>query len=131
MKVLQETAESRLLNTLFIVEATSFEVQCLWADHASDSQLRRFAPRHWEQVNPGWSITVGQLNSRLICISTSWARIDGQLVMFWEATSQLVDMLLVEKWLAENFKGKWGGGRDATTNAQNFHHCLHAIDDQL
>lgn len=125
-----ETAESRLAKTLFVVEATSFETQCLWAENAKDSSCRRFTPRQWEQVNPGWLVTVGELDSRPICVSMSWSRIDGHLVMFWEATSQVVDTVQIEKWLSQHFAGKWDNGtRQATTNAMNFHHCLNAIDD--
>ncbi len=125
-----ETAESRLAKTLFVVEATSFESHCLWAQTATDSNCRCFAPRRWEQVHPGWLVTVGELDSRPICVSMCWNRIDGQFVMFWEATSQVVDTVQIEKWLSQHFKGKWDSGtREATTNAANFHHCLNAIDD--
>jgi hypothetical protein len=125
-----ETAESRLAKTLFVVEATSFEMQCLWAETSPESNYRRFAPRRWEQVHPGWLVTVGELDSRPICVSMCWNRIDGQLVMFWEATSQVVDTIQIEKWLSQHFNGKWDNGtREATANAANFHHCLNAIDD--
>lgn len=125
-----ETAESRLAKTLFVVEATSFEQHCLWAETATESNCRRFEPRRWEQVHPGWLVRIGKLDSRPICVSMRWNRIDGQLVMFWEATSQVVDTVQIEKWLSQHFTGKWGNGtREATTNAANFHHCLNAIDD--
>lgn len=125
-----ETAESRLAKTLFVVEATSFETQCLWAENSKDSNCRRFTPRRWEQVSPGWLVTVGELDYRPVCISMSWARIDGRLVMFWYPTSQVVDTVQIEKWLEKHFTGKWDGGtRNAQTNAMNFHHCLDAIDE--
>lgn len=115
-----ETAESRLAKTLFVVQATSFETLCLWSENA----------RQWEQVYPAWLVTVGELDSRPICVSMSWARIDGHLVMFWEATSAVVDTVQIEKWLSQHFAGKWDSGtRQATTDAMNFHQCLNAIDD--
>ena len=124
-----DTSESRLTRTLFIVEASSFEQLCLWSEHAADSASRRFTPRQWEQLNPGWSVTVGNIGARPVCLSANWARIDGQLVMFWEATSEVVDYAQIKKWLSRHFNGKWDHGtRDATADAMNFHHCLAAID---
>jgi hypothetical protein len=124
-----DTAESRLAETIFIVEATSFEQHCLWAETSSTSDCRRFAPRKWEQMH-GWLVTVGRLDKRPICVSMTWNRIDGQLVMFWHPTSQVVDMVQIEKWFDKHFNGKWDKGtRNARTDAMNFHHCLHAIDE--
>jgi len=128
----RETAESRLRQTLFVVEATSFETHMLWQEHASGSTNRQkiFKPRRWEQVNPGWSVTVGELDGRPVCVSMMWNRVDGHLVMFWEPTSQVVDHIQIDAWLGKHFDGKWDNGtRDATCNAMNFHHCLNAIDD--
>jgi hypothetical protein len=116
-----ESAESRLAKTFFVVKATSFEQQCLWEDLYS---------RKWEQINSGWVVPVGELDSRTICVSMRWAQIDGHLVMFWEATSQVVDLVKIEKWLKRHFTGTWcNGTRQATTNAANFHDCLNAIDE--
>jgi hypothetical protein len=124
-----ESAESWLAKTFFVVKATSFEQQCLWEEHAEDS-YRRFSYRKWEQVNSVGVFPVGELDSRTICVSMRWVQIDGHLVMFWEATSQVVDLVKIEKWLERHFTGTWcNGTRQATTNAANFHHCLNAIDE--
>ena len=125
---IEETAESRLARTLFIVEATACEVHCLWCDNARDSQHRRFKSRTWEQINPGWLVTVGELALVPICVSTTWAKIDGHLVMFWEACSQVVDREQIDFWINDHFINTWNNGLPAKTNAMNFHHCLSAID---
>lgn len=137
-----DTAENRLKRTLFIVEATSFEQQMLWRDHSIESRHSQFplaggARMKWEQINPGWLVTVGHLGTmkgkgkfkkRPVCISVSWSRIDGYLVMFYYQCSQVTDSVQTEKWLEENFKGKHDGGtRRAQCDAMNFGHCLRAI----
>lgn len=134
-----DTAESRLAQTLFIVEADSYAYHSLWADHAEHSlwtsfdvreNRRSHKARTWEQINPGWLIEVGKLGRMPCCISVSWARIDGHLVMFWYECSQVTDSRKAEAWLAERFKGTYDGGhRRASCDASNFVHCLSAIDE--
>ena len=119
----QDTAESRLSETMFIVEATSFEQHCLWEKHHKELD--------WEQINSGWLVTVGELDGRPCCISTSWARIESQLVMFYNQCSQVTDTLQTYAWLHKYFKGTWSNGRRvASTDAQNFHLCLSAIREK-
>ena len=128
MSHLNDTAESRLKKTFFIVEATSFEVSCLWRDYCNRSDRPRYGEMTWKQVNPGWMIHICDINNRPCNISTSWYEIDGKLVMFWYATSQLVDYLEIEKWLEEKFAGTYGKDtRRAATDANNFHLCIQAI----
>jgi hypothetical protein len=76
----------------------------------------------------GWMIRLGTLDNRPITMSVSFVKLDGKIVMFWYQCSQVTDSVLAEKWIEDHFKGKWDNGhRDATTNADNFHHCVHAI----
>lgn len=122
------TAEQLLKNTVFIVEATSFEQHCLWAQHSTDGPNYPDYPKvKWEQMY-GWLIQVGKVGKRPVCISTSWVKLDGLLVMFWYNCSQITDSLQSEQWLEENFKGRYDNGtRPARIDAQNFGHCLSAI----
>lgn len=139
----EDTAENRLKKTLFIVEATSFEQHALWRDHAKENNLNPspgYAKYTWEQVNPGWLVTVGHLGTakgkgenkkRPVCINVSWNRIDGHLVMFYDQCSQVADSVQTEKWLDENFKGKYDSRtRRAQCDAMNFGHCLSAIREK-
>lgn len=124
-----ETAESRLKATFFAVEATSAEQLNLWRDHSSQST----SPRHkkiceWQQVTPGWLVTVGKLGKRPVVISMSWVRIDGFLVLFWYPCSQVVDHVQIDNWFEEHYDQQWGGGRRAVCDASNFHLCVQAID---
>ena len=128
---MNDTAESRLKRTKFIVAATSNEQHQFWVDHAKQNTLNPntfYAQKvEWQQMD-GWHVTVGHFHKRPVCISVMWNKLDGHLVMFWEAVSQLIDYAMIEKWLDENFKGKYdGGNRRACCDASNFGHCLSAI----
>jgi len=130
---MEDTAENRLKDALFIVEATNQEQYWLWNENAKESRnsIRNPALK-WEQVNPGWGIHVGELDNRPIMISVQWARIEGFLVMFWYQCSQVTDSVQAEKWLHENFKGTYDNGtRRAWCDAANFHHCVGAIREKL
>jgi hypothetical protein len=123
-----DTAESRLANTRFAVEASGMEMQSIWSLHASDSPERIDpTPLDWRQVSPGWIVTVGQLDGRPVCISLDFAELNGALVCFWHPTSQVVDHVQIETWLSKHFDKTWGGGRRSRCNAMNFHLCLYAL----
>lgn len=130
MKLFEEndTAETRLKKTAFIVEATSFEQHCLWAQHAVESpHYPKYPKVTWEQMH-GWVIQVGKLGKRPVCISASWVKIDGFMVMFWYECSQVTDRLKSEAWIGKYFSGTWdNGSRLAECDAMNFHHCLDAL----
>ena len=120
-----ETAESRLKNTFFVVEATSFEKHCLWRNfaHNSDSLFIKNYSFKWEQMD-GWMIRLGTLDNRPVNLDVSWVKINDQLVMFWDQCSQVTDYVMTEKWIDKHFKKNY----DYKTDANNFHHCLHAIE---
>lgn len=130
---MNDTAESRLKKTLFIVEATSNEVQGFWRDHAKENTFNPnphyTAKVTWEQMD-GWLVTVGHYTKRPVCISVMFNKLDGHIIMFWEPTSQLVDHKMIDKWLEKNFTGTYDKGyRRASCDASNFGHCLSAIRD--
>lgn len=119
-----DNAESRLLVTDYLVEATSCERFDIWCKWCKDSnECSRPEVDKWEQMN-GWLVQVGELYGRTINITLTWDNLDGFLVCFWEAVSELVDYKMVDEWLDEHFKKK-----DATCNAMNFHNCIHALLD--
>ena len=123
---MNDTAESRLNKTLFVVEATSAEEYFIWQEWANNSLYPVVKPEqrvNWEQLN-GWIITIGELDNRPVVMSVTFNRINGYLVMFWYMCSQVTDSVMAEKWLDENFDG---GTRRARTDALNFSHCIHAI----
>lgn len=78
----------------------------------------------------GWLVVVGKLNKRPCCITVTFDKIDGCLIMFYDQCSQVSDSVQTEKWLRKNFKGTYDNGtRYAQTDANNFGHCLSAIKE--
>jgi hypothetical protein len=112
--------DPRLGATVFVVEATSFEQSALWQQHHEEWP--------WEQDNPGWLVTCGELDGLPVCFSLTFNRIMGRLVAFWDPTSRMVDHEMIEAWFDRHCSPKWDRGtRPARANAMNFHHCIEAL----
>lgn len=124
-----DTAESRLRETKWLLEATDFEWFTLWERWCKESSTCReplFAK--CEQLN-GWLVTCGYgPDCRPINISMQWNKLDGMLVCCWEPVSQLVDHLVIEGWLTHHYSMTFNG-RNATSDAQNFHLCAEALKE--
>ncbi len=137
---LNDACERFLAETFYTVEATSFERYSLWADHSTDTLYPRVNPRtgklietkavKWEELNPGGMVTVGSIGrgkkTRGVCLSTTFARIEGRIVLFYEQTSIVTDSEQAEKWLAKHCPC-WKP-LDGHCDANNFAHCLNAIE---
>jgi hypothetical protein len=126
---MQDSVENRLKTTVYVVEATSFEQHCLWNQFASDScnNYKGYPKVKWEQLH-GWYVNVGKIGKRECWVSMSFARINGQLIMFYYPTSQVSDSVQTEKWIGQHFNGKWDNNlRSAFGDADNFHNCLLAM----
>lgn len=68
---------------------------------------------------------VGKLNDRPVVISLNSAMIDGQKILFIDATSELVDWGIVEAWLEKNLPSSARDGyRINRTDALNFHNVF-------
>jgi len=107
--------DKRYAETFYRVEATTYEVLAIIGRY--DDCYR------WKQDCRGTSEIVGWLDSRPINITCQWYEIHDRLVMFWEATSELVDYKLIEGWFAEHCPCP-------STNAMNFHNCILEIERQ-
>lgn len=109
-----------------------------WRDWAAECQTRNLDEDYdrmpWEQDTEGLCPQVGTLAKNPVRIAIFWNRIGGvynketgqfddrRLVLFWEATSRVVDFEMVEKWLEERTPNA-----KVRTNAMNFHLVAHAI----
>ena len=112
--------EDLLKATRFAVEATNFERHCLWQRHHKEVD--------WKDQPFGYMKTIGSVGDMPVVVSLTFHFIESQLVMFFEATSQMVDHRMVDKWLEENVSHRWDHGtRRSRTDAGNFHLCLHAL----
>jgi hypothetical protein len=112
--------ESNLKRTVFVVTANSYEVLELWKDFKDEFGF--------EQEPMGYSERVGTCARMPVVIYCRWMRLNGLLIMFIEATSQVVDWRLIDKWLDKNCNPKWDqGSRIARTDAMNFGHVLQHV----
>lgn len=93
--------------TRVVVQATSTEQHDCWARTSSDScwhcTPKDFPRMTWEQLNPAELRTIGHIQNRPICVSMTWARINGIVCCFWDGTSELVDYKMIEKYVRKLF----------------------------
>ncbi len=114
-----DSAEKRWPVTEYVVEATHEEEFALWQ--------RTHETIRWEQCH-GWLVNLGtvligpdreHLKRMPVTVTVTWQLLDGHLVAFYDAASQVVDHRMVEKYIRENCAKR--------TNAANFHHCAHDL----
>jgi len=115
-----------LPNVRFVVEANSFENLKLWQQYKDSTE--------WEENLCGFMPTIGELCGRPIVLQIQFAKIHGQVVMFYEACSQLVDYLQIDDWLVKNVFPSCGydedsGGCYPRSDAANFHNCVHRMKE--
>lgn len=100
--------------TLFTVEANTFEISALRKEHGD----------YWDDYNHcGRMIPIGFVDNKPVCFQVEWAKINGILVAFWSATSQVVDYKMIEDWFVLHCNPTHNG-RQSRCDAQNFHQCL-------
>lgn len=127
----QESDAEFFKDVVFLVEATHHEQHQFWHDWHYVPRYEGTAIEFWEQVMEGRMITIGQIDRRPVTICINWAYLNGYKVMFYEGTSQVVDHQMVERWI-DHFASdiKWDNGyRRARTDSNNFHSCIHAIQE--
>jgi hypothetical protein len=124
---------SKLADTVFIVEANSYEHLALWRESALQADRPDIAaPVDWRQDNEGRFVELGKLDGMPVTLSLRWDIIDGCRVLFIDCPSVVQDWRMVDAWLEQNCNPpKWdGGSRPARCDAMNFHHCLDAIRER-
>lgn len=91
----------------------------------------------WKQIMSGFGITIGYIkvqndnfeNEFPVCVSFSFAFINGNKVCFYDCTSRIEDHTMIEDWLTSHFQlthdnyTRWNH-----TNSSNFHSCVHSLD---
>lgn len=116
-----------LKDVFFLVEADSFATMVFW-----ERNQARKKPMIWQQEVGMWE-TIGRLADMPVSICMMPVRISGKRIIFWELISQVQDCRMVEPYFERNnCKPRCDNGtRPATTNADNFQHCIHAIEESL
>lgn len=102
-KKMEKREDSQMLNfiegVVGIIEASSNEKMYIWQsnkDHRKET---------WEDRHSGILEYVGWLNKRPICISLQIVIIGGNKILFWHATSSLVDYEMIDEWFELNLPG--------------------------
>lgn len=123
----------RLKQVKFFIEANSFEQHTLWRENDELSKDDTYHVK-WDSDSMGFALTIGHIKSGKeklpVVVSFNFAKLNGVMVCFYYATSRGVDYKMVEDYVFGNYPIKYDNGhRRATTDAQNFHHCIHALDE--
>lgn len=104
-----------------VVEATSFEKMKLWDQYKNEKKVS------WVESGTGYLETVGTILDRPVCLSMFTNVVDGHKILFIEATSQLVDWVMIDEWLKENLPEsafQENGIYINKQNAMNFHNVF-------
>lgn len=103
-----------------LVEATTNERHQIWSRNNASNICT------WVENNSGYGVQVGSLAGRPVCISINKAKLDGQDVIFWHATSEAVDYRLINGWWERNAPdtARDGFGNIRTADASNWTHVL-------
>lgn len=104
-----------------IVEANSYELHMLWEENERSEN-----PKSWKQDGGGPLVTVGHLDKMPVCISLFIVRVDSHKVLFFDATSQVVDYRLIDNWMEDNLpeSARRKDGFINKSDAANFHNIF-------
>lgn len=105
-----------------VVEANSYERLCLWKEYTEELKKR------WKDNRSGFSEVIGYLADMPVCISLFTSEVDGHKILFIDATSQVIDHRMIDKWLIETMPKsafKDDGRFVNKTDAMNFHNIFH------
>lgn len=115
--------EEKLKDTIFFVEANSFETLTLWKEYKDEIK--------WVQDHEGFMETLGYIDDNVkkpVCVTFLFNILNDKRICFFDVTSRFSDMTMIEEWLDKNYPVKWDRGtRVARTDAMNFHHVIDCI----
>lgn len=118
-KKLDDDMIALLADCVYAVEATRFEQMCLWQKYTGEGYV-------WKENLSGRGATVGYLNDMPVAISLNTAVVNGNKILFYNATSVVVDWGMIEEWLQKNMPSdtKKHEGSLRKTDASNFHDAV-------
>lgn len=108
--------------TEYVVKATHCEHFLLWEKHSGEVA--------WEQHTFGYLKEIGICAGRPVVVECEWATINGHLIMFYDATSQVVDREMIDQWLKDNCNPQHRGRR-AHCDANNFDFVLNMVQQKV
>jgi hypothetical protein len=124
-KIFQDRkSEEHLANTVFFIEASSFERIALWKEYQDK--------RKWVECCSGFTRNVGFIKEDCpVHLELFFVLIDRQTVCFYTSPSRYVDWTMIESYLDTKYPRRWdAGSRNAREDIERFHCCLQAIDEK-
>lgn len=103
-------------NADYLVEASSNTVHHLWDKWENVIEFK--------QACGGFGKNIGDFGGYPVFLSIMYYEIGGKVVVFWEATSMVVNHHMIDAYFKENTKAKYGC-------ADNFHCTIHEIQRSL
>jgi hypothetical protein len=113
------------------VEATSYEKHMLWQEYASEAlRYRAGGPDHrlrysWKEGLSGLGHGVGEIDGRPVVISLLVDIVGGHRILFWHATSVMVDYDLIGKWLDAVLPDR------RNSDPMNFSNLFHGLPEKI
>jgi hypothetical protein len=94
--VISKEIEDYLHGVTGVIEATNDEKHYVW-------ERNKRGPNYpWSDTGSGYLATVGNVGDRPICISLLTTTINGGKILFYHATSSLVDHDMIREWLEKS-----------------------------
>lgn len=81
-------------STLFAVKATDFEVMTLWSQWCKREV--------WTEIGVERHVVVGDMRKDPVCITVNFVCINGAVVAFYDAVSEVSDTRLIEAWITKH-----------------------------
>lgn len=110
-------------------ESNSYSQHMLWHEYHESPRFSRTLT--WEQVSPGWSDYAGWVDvvdegKFPVFLSLSITIVGGHRILFYHATSRIVDHHMVRAWLEKYIPAtaRDVNGRINNTDAMNFSNCI-------
>ncbi len=114
-----------------IVDRVYHPYLCSEITELNDKIKKITQPRvNWQQIMAGFNLTIGHIEEYPVCVSFSFALINGKKVCFYHSTSRMVDHEMIEDWLMGRFQlthDKYT--RRNHVDATNFHNCVNSLDN--
>ena len=127
-----DRCHKKITEAVAIVSATGNEHQCLWSEFSkqatplmklflTEGNYKRF---DWESDQSGYFAHLGHFCEAPVCVSITFAKIEGHTIVFWHATSEVVHHGMIEDF----FKSL--NTKATNTDAGNFVNILHVIENR-
>jgi len=111
----EDYIKNRFAQTHGAIEANSYERYALYFELKKHGNIV-------EQISDGIGIEIGKFHGKSVFVSFLWYKVNGQFVVFYEATSVVVNHDMIKEWFALNMKHI-----KHFSDAMNSHNVLNSI----